>query len=167
MEVSEASVADAEDLSVLSIKTYVDAFGDGFTPEDLASYLEQTLTAERWVDYLSRDRVLLARIDGHAVGYVQFGPGKQSHSADIRRLYVEAARHGQGIGSALLRAALAEPEVRAAAVVTIDVWAKNTGALRLYERFGFHHEGELKPFVLNGVVEDYDLILVRRPAATA
>jgi ribosomal protein S18 acetylase RimI-like enzyme len=161
----EASVADAGEVSALATRTYIDAFGADFEPGDLAYHVERTLTLPRWLDYMARDRVLLARIGGQAVGYIQFGPAAAGEGIEVVRLYVEAARQGHGIGGSLLRAALAGPEASAAPAVFIAVWEDNARARRLYERFGFRHEGEKKPFLLkSGEVSGYDLVLVRRRA---
>ena len=162
-EISEASIADAEEISTLAIKTYVETFGAEFEPDELVHHLEQTISVPRWREHFTRDRVLVARLDGRAIGYVQFGPGEDASEIAIHRLYVDADFQGQGIGSQLLRLTLAEPEVVAAAVVRIDVWEKNFGAQRLYQRFDFMHEGGLEPFILqSGEIDGYDLILVRR-----
>jgi ribosomal protein S18 acetylase RimI-like enzyme len=163
VEIVEASEADAEPLSALAIRTYVAAFGDGFKPGELDYYLDRKLTAPRWIEYLKRDRVLLARIEGRSVGYVQFGPDENGRGVDIRRLYIDTTQQSRGIGTALLERVLALPEVAAAPAVYIDTWTKNIGARRLYERFGFRHEGEMKPFVLStGEIDGYDIVLVRR-----
>ena len=124
-----------------------------------------TLAPESWRKYLAHDRVLLAEDGTRLVGYLQFGP----HEPDgvfFHRLYVATDRLGQGIGSRLLRAALDAPEVRAAPEVLIDVWEHNTGARRLYERFGFVATGQRTPdFVTaSGEVSPGDLIMVRRQA---
>jgi diamine N-acetyltransferase len=163
LRILDASIGDAEEVSALAIKTYVHTFGAEFEPEELAYYLEHTISVSRWREYLARDRILLVRIDGRAIAYVQFGPAKNAGEIEIRRLYVDADFQRRGIGTALLERALASPEVVAAPAVLIDVWDKNEGARRLYERFGFRHEGGLEPFVLkSGAIDGYDLILVRR-----
>ena len=163
VEIVEASVTDVEDLSALAIRTYVAAFGKGFKPGELDYYLDRKLTAPRWIEYLKRDRVLLARIEGTSVGYVQFGPEDKGRGVDIRRLYIDGAQQGRGIGTALLEKVLTLPEVVGAPAVYIDTWTENTGARRLYERFGFLHEGETKPFVPStGEIDGYDIVLVRR-----
>ena len=165
-EISEASIADAEEISALAIKTYVETFGAEFEPDELVHHLEQTIAAPRWREHFTRDRVLIARLDGRAIGYVQFGPGDDPGEIAIHRLYVDADFQGQGIGSELLRRVLTEPQVVAAPVIRIDVWEKNLGAQRLYTRFGFMHEGGLEPFILqSGEIDGYDLILVRRRGA--
>lgn len=163
VDVSEASAADAEEISALAIKTYVDTFGAEFEPDELAHHLEQTISVPRWREHFVRDRVLVARLAGRAVGYVHFGPDEQTGEVAIHRLYVAAEMQGRGIGTMLLSRALAQPEVAAAPMVRIDVWENNHDARRLYERFGFRHEGGMEPFILkSGEIDGYDLILVRR-----
>lgn len=163
LTIAEASLEDAEAISALAIRTYVDTWGREFAPDDLVWHLERTVSPQRWREHLVHDRVLCAWLDGHPVGFVQFGPGKGPRRMTIDRLYVERACQGQGIGSDLLRRALAEPEVATAEVVTIDVWQDNPGARRLYERFGFRDEGGRVPFVLqSGKIGGYDHILVLR-----
>ena len=165
LEISDASVEDAEELSALAIRTYVDTWGTEFEPDDLAWHLERTISPERWREYLGRDCVLWARVDGRPVGFVQFGPADTPGEMLLDRLYVDGTFQGQGIGSELLRRALADPQMDAAEAVRIDVWQDNLGALRLYEKFGFRHEGGREPFVLqSGEVDGYDLILIRRRA---
>ena len=164
VEISEASAADAEEVSALAIKTYVDTFGAEFEPDELAHHLDLTISAARWREHFARDRVLVARLGGRAIGYVHFGPAGEAGDVAIHRLYVTAELQGQRIGTQLLSRALAEPEVAAAPAVRIDVWEHNHGARRLYERFGFRHEGGMEPFVLkSGEIDGYDVVLIRRP----
>jgi ribosomal protein S18 acetylase RimI-like enzyme len=166
--VAPASPADAAELSALAIKTYVDTFGSEFEPDELAHYLEETVSVPCWQEYLARDRVLVARRDGHAIGYVQVGSDLREGEMVIHRLYVDATFQGLGIGTDLMLRVLADETVRSAHTVRIEVWEHNHGARRLYERFGFRHEGGMQPFLLqSGEIDGYDMVLIRRqkPAA--
>jgi ribosomal protein S18 acetylase RimI-like enzyme len=161
--VAPASPADAAELSALAIKTYVDTFGGEFEPQELAHYLEEPVSVARWQGYLARDRVLVARKDGDAIGYVQVGPDLHDGDMIIHRLYVDATFQGLGIGTDLMLRVLADEAVRGARMVRIEVWEHNHGARRLYERFGFVHEGTMQPFLLqSGEIDGYDLVLIRR-----
>jgi ribosomal protein S18 acetylase RimI-like enzyme len=163
VEIGQATVDEAEELSALAIKTYVHTFGAEFEPDELAHHLERTISVARWREYLTRDRTLIARIAGRAIGYVQLGHARQAGEIEIRRLYVDADFQERGIGSELLRRALSAPETAAASAVLIDVWEKNHRARQLYERFGFRHEGGTEPFYLkSGEIDGYDMVLVRR-----
>lgn len=130
------------------------------SPSDLAAVLSESLSERAFVRMMELDRVLVA---GEFEGFVQFGaadyPEVASGSEDgaIRRIYVEVP--GQGLGSDLLTAALAE--MRQCERVFLDVWVRNLGAIRFYERFGFTVVGERRLMLASGPAEDPDLILVR------
>jgi ribosomal protein S18 acetylase RimI-like enzyme len=62
---------------------------------------------------------------------------------------------GQGIGSALLHQALAEARNRGLERVDLSVFASNTTAVRLYEKFKFEVEGRKKSArKLDGMYDD-------------
>lgn len=166
VEIIPASPTDAEMISALSQRTYTEAFGAEFEPDELAHYLASSVSLAHWRQFLAVDRVLIARVDNAPVGFVQWGLTDDAAMIEIKRLYVLAAHQRRGIGVALLRAALDAPECTERPV-RIDVWEHNHAARRLYERFGFHDEGERAPFLLkSGEIDGYDVVLVRRPAAT-
>lgn len=158
-----ATLADAAPLSAFSMIAYTAAFGPHFLPADLDAYLKATLSPEQWRGYLARDRVLIAEGEGGIIGYLQIEP-THPRGPFFHRLYVAPERLGQRIGSRLLRAGLNEPVVKSASQVVIDVWEHNSGAIRLYERFGFVISDERMPdFVTaSGEVSPGDLIMVRR-----
>jgi [ribosomal protein S18]-alanine N-acetyltransferase len=66
--------------------------------------------------------------------------------ADVLTLAVAADRWGQGIGSALLEALLAEAERRKCTEVFLEVRTDNTRAQRLYRRYGFGQIGVRKGY---------------------
>jgi RimJ/RimL family protein N-acetyltransferase len=51
---------------------------------------------------------------------------------------------GQGVGRALMTAAIDFARDHGAHKVTLQVWPHNTRAIALYEKFGFEHEGRLR-----------------------
>ena len=62
------------------------------------------------------------------------------YSADLQSVFVVPEHRGQGIGSALVRAAVAHAERHHAAQVTVS---SSTKAVLMYERLGFHSSREL------------------------
>lgn len=102
----------------------------GIVPDDVID----AWTVERALDELGGSDDTDIVTEGHegVDGFVRFRPGY------IASLYVHPAASGRGIGTALLRHALAgigrEP-------VTLWVFEANVRALRLYERNGFRPDG--------------------------
>jgi [ribosomal protein S18]-alanine N-acetyltransferase len=83
---------------------------------------------------------LLAPVPGpmrRAAGPRGRGRREPGGQADVLTMAVAAPHWGQGIGSALLAALLAEAACRGAAEVFLEVRADNPRAQRLYRRHGF------------------------------
>lgn len=57
--------------------------------------------------------------------------------SEIKRLWTDPVFRGRGIASDLLGAALAHAGESGASTVRLSVWKWRSGAIALYERFGF------------------------------
>ncbi len=160
----EAGSDDVPALAAFARLTYAAAFGASFEPGDLEHHLTQRLSDAYFAQALQGDTILLA-FDGGLIGFAQIGAahveGGRPGDAQLRRLYVHPGHQGRGIGTALMNAALALPRLATAARLYLDVWEKNEGARRLYERFGFTVVGTV-PFVTpSGAVTGHDLLMMR------
>jgi ribosomal-protein-alanine N-acetyltransferase len=92
-----------------------------------------------------RSRYYLVADDGGPIaGYA--GLLVAAAQADVLTLAVAADRWGQGIGSALLEALLAEAARRKCTEVFLEVRTDNTRAQRLYRRYGFGQIGMRKGY---------------------
>lgn len=165
MQIRAARMVDAPLLCALAQATYADAFADTMNASDLRAHLENNLALQHIETFLRDDIVLVAECGGTLVGFVQCGayaPDTPTENAyELRRLYVLSAFQKQGIGTALLQAALAHPQMQHAQKIFLDVWEHNHGARRLYERFGFRVIGKQKFTVASGSETDFDLLMVR------
>jgi ribosomal protein S18 acetylase RimI-like enzyme len=89
-------------------------------------------------------RILLAEIDGQAAGLLSYSIRPDLYhagaSAYIENLVVAKDQRGVGIGSALLKAALAEIEAAGCVEVSIATMPENQGAQRLYRSHGLTDE---------------------------
>ncbi len=70
--------------------------------------------------------------------------------AEILTIAVSPELRGQGLGGALLEAAMAEAARRGAAAMFLEVSADNHGAQRLYERHGFGQVGLRQRYYADG-----------------
>jgi putative acetyltransferase len=82
------------------------------------------------------DVVLVALSEGAAVGCLVVTAPVDGRS-EIKRLWTDPAFRGRGIASGLVGAALAHAAESGVGTVRLSVWNWRTGAIALYERFGF------------------------------
>ena len=165
--IRSATSSDVPALADLAKRTWSDAFGTSVSPEDEAVELEQTRSETYFRKALRRDTILVADGDGALLGYVQFGdldlPGVEARPGDqeLRRIYVETALHGRGVGKRLMSAALAHPRLRKARRIYLTVWERNERALRLYESAGFRKVDTVTFAIGSEVAEDLLMLLDR------
>ncbi|MDH6678341.1 putative acetyltransferase [Rhodococcus sp. LBL1] len=102
-------------------RSAVDATHDFLTTEDIGFYESRMIS-----DYLPAVEVTMADVDGSPAGF----SGLVGNSLEM--LFVGAEHRGHGVGSALLRRAVADhPDLR------LDVNEQNPQAVGFYERHGF------------------------------
>lgn len=89
--------------------------------------LEQTAENEGFHDYKLR----VAQIEDRVVGFVAFT------EEEVAWLYVDPVEYGQGAGTALIRAALAETR----SPMSAEVLEGNDAALAVYRKAGFEIAG--------------------------
>ena len=114
---------------------------------------------------------LVAEEDGRVVGYAGLlapasRPGRPGSGgqADVLTMAVATSRWGQGIGSALLEALLAEAAARGCAEVFLEVRVDNPRAQRLYRRHGFADVGLRRGYYQPSGT---DALVMRRPLDAA
>ena len=103
---------------------------------------------------------IVATIDGAIVGYA--GSFVLSPEADVQTIAVSADQQGQGIGTLLLSALIDHAAQAQAAQLILEVRSDNTGAIGMYQRFGFERISA-RP---NYYAPDVDALIMRlRPLA--
>jgi RimJ/RimL family protein N-acetyltransferase len=124
---------------------------------------------------LAGDEVLsVAEVDGRAVGncaVTRSGPSRSSEVGHVGNLgiLVDAPYRGQGIGTALMRHAIAQCRGKFE-VIRLTVFSVNEGAQRLYRRFGFAPCGHRARAVRRGTAyydEEEMVLFLDRPAEPA
>lgn len=83
------------------------------------------------------DDVVLVAVSGDAAVGCLVVTAPVDGRSEIKRLWAEPAFRGRGVASALLGDALAQAAESGAGAVRLSVWKWRTGAIALYERFGF------------------------------
>lgn len=148
-----ASLSDVPALAALGRASFDDAFGHLYAPADLAAFLDEVhdqAAVARRVASPHRVYRLAEDAEGRLVGYCQlvlrdsFQPVSTAHRPiTLSQLYCAASATGSGLGTALMDWALAEARARGADEMRLSVWAKNHGAQRFYNRYGFVQVAEI------------------------
>lgn len=141
-----ATPSDLPALSKLAIDSFIAKFGELYSPEDLASFLAESLSETAFAaDLATPDRLIqLAEADGALLAFCKismacgFPDYARGHRVmELKQLYAAPEATGQGVGGALMDWALAEFTARGADEVQLSVYAENHGAHRFYARYGF------------------------------
>ncbi|MDO4710220.1 MAG: N-acetyltransferase [Pseudomonadota bacterium] len=151
LSIRRASSADAECLAALSRATFSETFAHLYAPEDLAEFLANTYTAEKYRDALDEAGCaawLLHDAQGQAQGYALAGPCGLPHDEvapgdmELKRLYVRAAHQRAGWGQKLFAEAEGWMWRNGPAAIWLGVWSENHQAQRFYQRQGFARVGQ-------------------------
>ncbi len=127
----------------------------GFSEESTASFIASVQAA--------KGVHLVALVNDAIVGWCDITPASWEGMTHVGRLGmgVKAGFRGQGIGKALLKAALERAFSQGLQRVELEVFGSNGPAIRLYEAHGFLREGvKVGARKLDGMVDDILLFAV-------
>jgi ribosomal protein S18 acetylase RimI-like enzyme len=170
--VAAATEADLPELADVAASTFPLACPRSATPENIAAFIAENLSLQRFRDYLAdSDRaVLAARDDGRIVGYVMLIRGVPDDdevqqvvtarpAVELSKMYVLPDGHGAGVSAALMTAALRHATDLDAKCMWLGVNQQNERAQRFYTKHGFTINGT-KTFRLGAGIEN-DYVMVR------
>lgn len=140
----KCKLAELALLRALSIKTFVTAFGEQNTKEDMDAYLLTAFSEEQVRAELKNENSMFFFVETGdiIIGYLKLNiADAQSepivNGLEIERIYLLASYQGKGIGQLMMDKALAVARELKKERVWLGVWGKNYGAVRFYERNGF------------------------------
>ena len=110
LSITEVSEQELPLLQQISQSTFLKAFGDANTKEDMAFYLDSKMSLEQLATewQISESTFYFARLDQEIVGYLKLNTGAAQNeqlaepSLEIERIYVIAKFQGKGLGQQLL-----------------------------------------------------------------
>lgn len=169
--IRRATVDDAQLLSTLATRTFVETFGHLYPDEDLQAFLGDAYAVDKQRTILGHpDYAVFLLMQGDiAVGHAAAGPCGLPHAdvrpgdGELKRLYLLASHQNGGHGSRLFDATLDWLLRDGPRTLWIGVWSENLGAQRFYARHGFERVGEYEFPV--GRVRDREFILRREARA--
>ena len=179
LAIRRAVPADAEALSRIGTRTFVDTFGHLYPDADLQAFLRESHSTPVYARYLADPRYALWLLEdddragegrsSEAVGYAVAGPCGLPHAeaapgdGELKRLYLLPSLHNGGWGGRLFQVALDWLQREGPRTLWISVWSENLGAQRFYARHGFEKAGEYEFPV--GTVRDREFMFRRRASA--
>jgi len=156
-----AEFADLTPLLEIAQISFVQAFTEGNTPENVQAYLSQAFTPDQlekeWRDPAST--FLLASLEGKLVGYTKVNLAaaqsdiQDPESLEVARLYTVEEVWGKGVGQFLLDAAIAFSKEKGKTYIWLGVWEHNARAIRFYEKNGFKTFGS-HPFPFGDEIQN-------------
>jgi diamine N-acetyltransferase len=167
-EIRRATAGDASALAAFATRAFIDAYGPANDPRDVELHVARTFGVERQAAELAAAgvRCLLALEDTTLVGYAILSAGSR-HAAvaaqapcEIRRFYVDGSRHGGGVATALMDAAVAEAHATGCSTLWLTTWEHSLRARAFYAKSGFVDVGATT-FMLGASLQT-DRLLVRR-----
>jgi len=106
--------------------------------EALRPLFRQADDSEQEIDAYLYEGDVLAAVDGDAiVGYVQLIAAEEAGVIELKSLAVIGSRRGEGIGRALVEAAIDRCRERGAARLVVATATASAGNLRFYQLLGF------------------------------
>ena len=160
MNLRGANDADAPAIAELGRASFVAAFGHLYQPEDLAAFLAEYRTPEKFLQHLADPPTLirLAEVDGEIAAYCLIVRGhkfdeqpdpRPERPVFISQLYCAPGMTGRGLGAALIEWAIGEARGWNADAVQLSVFSDNLGAQRFYQRYGFGKVADIDFWVGN------------------
>lgn len=163
LSIIEATEADADIISQLSVDTFYETYAAYNTAEDMEQHSNQYFSRQQILTELAAPETfyLIAYVDNQAAGFVKLRneehpPELQGERyIEIERIYVLKAFQKQKLGGAIMRFTLEAAKAKGYEIIWLGVWKNNTNAQGFYQRMGFEIFGE-HAFVLgNDRQEDW------------
>jgi ribosomal protein S18 acetylase RimI-like enzyme len=159
VKIRQANKDDISKISSIATKTFIDAFGHSYSPEELEEKIDQTRSVSYYNQAIAKYTIFVAEENNQMIGFIQFGEvtfktnGISEEDQELQRVYVLSDHQGKGVGKALIDAALSHPRLKKSRNIYLNVWQDNLGAQKLYRSYGFKETGE---------VVDGDIIMIKR-----
>lgn len=154
VSVEQAGIWDAETIADVAATTFPLACPADASQEDIAAFIDDTLSAERFSEYLTDPTriVLKATVGGEIVGYLMAvdaepaDPGVREAvtalpTTEISKLYVLPGRHGTGVAAALMAAVVEHARAAGCRGLWLGVNQQNSRARRFYAKNEFEVVG--------------------------
>ena len=141
----KASLGDLPALRSIAVATFLDAFADANSPENMQSYIDHNFSLEGMTMELQNpdSSFFLALHGSDIVGYAKVNSGnaqtelKEPQGMELERIYVIRPFWGKGVADLLCSHAIHLARESGKSYLWLGVWEQNHRAIRFYEKHGF------------------------------
>jgi len=160
VRVVTADSVDVAELADVAARTFPLACPPAVGAQNIASFVETNLSAERFAEYLADPHraIIAAARNGRIIGYAMLIRDATDGTAELSKIYVLTEHHGGEVSAALMGLALATARQWGARRVWLGVNQANQRAQRFYAKSGFTINGT-RTFQV-GTVTENDYVMV-------
>jgi ribosomal protein S18 acetylase RimI-like enzyme len=149
IEIHKVAENQLLELQRISRQTFYEAFSAVNTEDDMAMYLEHSLSIEKLSAELSNENTefYFAQLNEQIIGYLKFNLGEaqtdlqDEQALEIERIYLLIKYAGMGVGQLLMEKAYQVAQIKKVKYIWLGVWEHNTRAIQFYKRNGFSEFG--------------------------
>jgi ribosomal protein S18 acetylase RimI-like enzyme len=149
IEIHKVAENQLLELQRISRQTFYEAFSAVNTEDDMAMYLEHSLSIEKLAAELSNENTefYFAQLNEQIIGYLKFNVGEaqtdlqDEQALEIERIYLLINYAGMGVGQLLMEKAYQVAQIKKVKYIWLGVWEHNTRAIQFYKRNGFSEFG--------------------------
>lgn len=162
IEISKALPEDAEAIRDLAVGIWNACYPEIISREQIDYMLDWMYAPKQIRTEMREEGIVYLRIDDPSGlrGFAAFGPGENAAEIFIHKLYVDPEVQGRGLGSAAIQKIEALSRRRGGRRISLRVNRKNLQAIRVYEKNGFHRDGQIRSDIGGGFVMD-DFLLAK------
>lgn len=146
----KASEEDAQEIKDLLYSSWTNTYTDTFTQDEINKITSKWHAVEFLIGQMhSQDGFFLVAENANSIIGMCNGTYKEADwSLNINKIHVLPNFHGQGVGTEMMKQAIAlYPELKK---VTLEVEVKNVQAIGFYEKQGFKETGKTE-FTVEGI----------------
>lgn len=177
VQVDPAGIWDSEAIADVAAATFPLACPPDATRDDIAAFIDQVLSAERFSEYLTDPSRTVLKVTNHGaiVGYAMLVDDEPTDTdvsdlvtlrptTEISKFYVVPGKHGTGVSTALLTSIIERAVANGRAGLWLGVNQFNHRAQAFYAKHGFEQAG-VRTFTV-GTQLHHDFVMQRdlRPA---
>lgn len=145
IEIHKVTETQLLELQKISRQTFYEAFSPVNSEEDMAMYLEHSLSIEKLSAELSNENTefYFAQLNDQVIGYLKLNTNdaqtdlQDEQALEVERIYLLIEYASKGVGQLLMEKAYQVAQLKKAEYIWLGVWEHNTKAIQFYKRNGF------------------------------